>query len=121
MSSLFALLVSLGIPMGLALPPGSSPGQTGEGPPTYMLLLPYAIIFALFYFLLIAPARKKQQRTQEMLSGLKNGDRVVMNCGIYGTIVSISGDVVQLRIADKAKIEVTKSSIAGPVRDEEGR
>lgn len=47
-----------------------------------------------------------------MIAALKNGDRVVTNGGIYGTVVGVSDDVVQLRIADHVKIQVAKSAIA---------
>ena len=93
--------------------PGPAASAEGKQAPTILLLAPYIIIFALFYMLLIAPARKRQQKTRDMLAGLKTGDRVVMTCGIHGTIVSIEGDMVQLRIADKVKIDVSKASIAG--------
>ncbi len=81
-------------------------------------LLPIILIFVIFYFLLIAPARKKQKRLQEMINNLKNGDRVVTTGGIYGTVVGISEHIIQLRIAEKVKIDVSKSAIAGLVEDD---
>jgi preprotein translocase subunit YajC len=47
-----------------------------------------------------------------MLTALKNGDRVITNGGVYGTVVGVSDDIVQLRIADHVKIQVAKSAIA---------
>jgi len=76
------------------------------------LLLPLVFI-ALFYFLMIAPNQKKQKKWQEMLSQLKNGDKVTTNGGIRGIIVSIKDDAVQLRIPpDNIKLEFVKSAIA---------
>ena len=76
------------------------------------LLLPL-VFFALLYFLMIAPNQKKQKKWQEMLSKLKNGDKVTTNGGIRGIIVSVKDDVVQLRIApDNIKLEFAKSAIA---------
>ncbi len=76
------------------------------------LLLPL-VFFALLYFLMIAPNQRKQKKWQEMLSQLKNGDRVTTNGGIRGIIVSVKDDVVQLRIApDNIKLEFVKSAIA---------
>lgn len=83
--------------------------------PTLVLI---ALMFAIFYFLLIAPARKKQKRLQDMISNLKNGDRVVTTGGIYGTVVGISEQTIQLRIAEKVKIDVTRSAIAGLSKDD---
>ena len=76
------------------------------------LLLPL-VFFALLYFTMIAPNQKKQKKWQQMLSELKNGDRVTTNGGIRGIIVSVKDDVVQLRIApDNIKLEFVKSAIA---------
>jgi preprotein translocase subunit YajC len=70
------------------------------------------IIFSIFYFIVFRPMRKRQREMEHMLSALKNGDRVVTNGGIYGTVVGVADDVVQLRIADHVKIHVAKSAIA---------
>ena len=60
----------------------------------------------IFYVLLILPAQRRQKKTQAMLNELKTGDKVVTNGGLYGTIVSVDGDAVQLRIADQVKVKV---------------
>ena len=78
-----------------------------------MQLLPLVLIFVIFYFLLIRPARKRQKQVQVMLDGLKPGDRVVTSGGLIGTIVAVDRALVQLRIADKVKVDVTKSSVVG--------
>lgn len=75
----------------------------------------FFVIFAIFYLLLIRPARVKQKHHQEMLNALGNGDRVLTTGGIFGTIVGISEGTVQLRIADKVKIDIQKSAIAEKV------
>ncbi len=76
-------------------------------------LLPILLILVIFYFLLILPAQRRQKKTQEMLRSLKPGDKVITSGGIYGTIVGIEGDTVQLRIAEQIKIKVARSAIAG--------
>ena len=81
-------------------------------------LLPIVLVFVVFYFLLIAPARKKQKKLQEMINNLKSGDRVVTTGGIYGTVVGISDNVVQLRIAANVKIDIAKSAVAGLIGNE---
>ena len=80
-------------------------------------LLLMLIIFGVFYLIVVRPMRKKQQETQSMLSRLKNGDRVLTNGGIYGTIVGVSDDLVQLRVADSVKIQVAKSAVAQLVEE----
>jgi preprotein translocase subunit YajC len=76
-------------------------------------LLPIILILVIFYFLLILPAQRRQKKTREMLQSLKAGDKIITNGGIYGTIVGIDGDTVQLRIAEQIKIKVARSAIAG--------
>ncbi len=74
--------------------------------------LPFILIFGVFYFLVFAPMRKKQRKHADMLQRLKSGDRVVTSGGIHGTVVGVTDDVIQLRIADQVKIEVTKSAVS---------
>ncbi len=82
-------------------------------PSAWSQLLPLLIIMVIFYVLLILPAQRRQRRTSEMLASLKTGDKVITNGGIYGTIVAIEGEAVQLRIADQVRIRVLRSAIAG--------
>lgn len=79
--------------------------------------LPFVFIFAIFYFLLIMPMRKRQKKHQEMLSKLAKGDRVVTSGGIFGTVVEVQGDRVILRVADNVKLEVAVSAVAGLAKD----
>lgn len=80
-------------------------------------LLLMAVIFGVFYLIVIRPMRKKQQETESMLSRLKNGDRVLTSGGIYGTVVGVMDDVVQLRVADQVKIQVAKAAVTQLVED----
>ena len=90
-----------------------APRAPEEGAPSmFMTFLPMILIFLVFYFLMIAPARKKQKKHADMLSSLKNGDRVITNGGIHATVVGVSDHIVQLRIADKTKIDVSRQAIA---------
>ncbi len=76
------------------------------GPSGLMAFAPLLIIMVIFY------AQRRQKKTQQMLSTLKNGDKVVTNGGLFGTIVGIEGDSVQLRIADQVKVKVLRSAVA---------
>ena len=80
-----------------------------------MQFLPMIFIFVIFYFLLIAPMRKKQKKTQEMLAKLKKGDEVVTGGGLFGRITALDDErgVVILQIADNTKVKVLRSAIAG--------
>jgi preprotein translocase subunit YajC len=84
-------------------------------------LIPMVAIFAIFYFLLIGPMRKKQKKTQEMLSKLKKGDEVITGGGIFGRITALDEErgFVILQISDNTKIKVARSAIAGMAGDPE--
>src|SRR5262244_2688000 len=81
-------------------------------------LLPFILIFVIFYFLLIRPQQKRQRQAQQereaLLKAIKPGDKVVTTGGIYGTIVAVreKDDTVQLRIAQSVSIEAERSAIS---------
>ena len=84
----------------------------GTGVGAFMQFAPILLIMVIFYVLLILPAQRRQKKTQEMLNALKNGDKVVTNGGLFGTIVGIEGDGIQLRIADQVKVKILRSAVA---------
>ncbi len=93
--------------------------QAGGNPAAFLVqVLPIAAIFLVFYFLVIAPANKQKRKTQEMLTSLKKGDRVVTSGGIYGTIQGVEPEVVHLKIADNVKVKVARSAITTVVSGE---
>ncbi len=90
----------------------SNPGTSEGGGGGFMMFVPIILVFVVFYFLLIRPQQKKQKQHQQLLSGLRKGDKVVTNGGIYGTIVDAKEHVIVLKIAEDVKIEVVKSAVA---------
>jgi preprotein translocase subunit YajC len=90
----------------------------GGGSMSWLGIAPLIFIFGIFYFLLIMPQQRKQKKWQQMLSELKNGDKVVTSGGMRGTIISIKDDYIQLRVPpDNLRIEVSRASVvsvAGP-------
>ena len=77
------------------------------------LFLPLILIMVIFYFLMILPAQRRQKKVSEMLKALKTGDKVITNGGIYGTIVGLEDEAVQLRVAEQVKMKIARSAIAG--------
>lgn len=75
------------------------------------LLLPFIIMFAVFYFLLIRPQQKRQKARNAMLGNLKKGDKVVTIGGIHGTIVEITDDTVVLRVNDVTKLTFDRAAV----------
>lgn len=75
------------------------------------LLLPLGM-FAIIYFVIILPMRTKQRKLEEAVKTLKPGDRVIMNPGIYATVVSVEADSLHVRIDEKTKIRILKTAVA---------
>lgn len=75
------------------------------------MLWPFLLMFAVFYFLLIRPQQKKSKARNQMLSAVKNGDKVVTIGGVHGTIMEITDDIVVLRVNDTAKMTFDRSAI----------
>ena len=77
-----------------------------------MSLIPFLLIFIIFYFLLIRPQQKRQKEQKALLEALKKGDKVVTASGIWGTVTNLGKDTVTLQIADTTKIKIQRESIA---------
>jgi preprotein translocase subunit YajC len=89
-------------------------------PPGLVTFLPFLLIIAVFYLMLVRPNQKKQKQWQEMLGNLKPGDRITTTGGMRGTVLNIKEDAVQLRVPpDNVKIEVIKSAIASVTTNQE--
>jgi preprotein translocase subunit YajC len=86
-------------------------GATSQSP--WLMFVPYLFIAVIFYFLLIAPMRKRQKALSQMVDSLKKGDRIITSGGIYGEIAGVDGDTVILKVADNVRIKLAKSAIAG--------
>jgi preprotein translocase subunit YajC len=98
----------------------ADPGAGG----IFVQFLPFILIFAIFYFLLILPQQRQRRKLQEMLANLKTGDRVVTSGGLYGKIVGFRNtNVLQLEVAHQVRIDVARSAISAlqtPEGEEEG-
>lgn len=90
---------------------GAPSGGTGGGDFGFIIVM--AILFAIFYFLLVRPQQKKQKEIKEMLDNLSHGDVVITTGGIHGKITALTDTVVTLEIADKVRIKVARSFIGG--------
>lgn len=90
----------------------AGPAAGGEQSP-YASLILMGLIFGIFYFVLILPMRNKQRKLEDLVKTLKTGDKVIVNPGIFGTIVGVEPDAFQVRIDDKTRIKVLKSAVAG--------
>ena len=85
-------------------------------------LLPFALIFGIFYMIVILPMRKKQKKLEALVQGLKPGDHIILNPGILATVAGTDGEALVVRIDEKTKIRVLRSAVAGlqgPTQDQE--
>ncbi len=91
----------------------SQPQNGGEGSGIFGLL-PFILIFVIFYLLLIRPQMKQQKKKQAMVRSLKKGDKVVTVGGLHGTIEGVKDkdEVLVLKVADNVKVRVSRSAIA---------
>jgi preprotein translocase subunit YajC len=95
---------------GLLLAMASPPNQ-GVSP--LVQLVPFALVLAIFYFVILLPTRRRQKKVQEFLNALKVGDRVVTSGGLFGTITKIGEQSVHLQIAPNVKVEISRAAIVG--------
>lgn len=90
-------------------------GQTagGAGQPNMLVsMIPFAVIFVIFYLLIILPARKKQKQHQNLISSLKGGERVITAGGLYGTVNRVMEDRFEIQVDANTRIQVAKGSIS---------
>ncbi len=88
---------------------GAAGSAGGFGDWGFMIMM--AVIFGIFYFLMIRPQQKKQKELQAMLANLAYGDTVVTTGGIHGRVTGLSETVITLEIADKVRIKVSRAAI----------
>jgi preprotein translocase subunit YajC len=92
----------------------AAPASPAGFPPSMIIV--WLLFIAGFYFLFIAPQRKKQKQQDKMLSALQSGDEVVTTGGIYGVITNVKDDRFVIRVGDNTKVEVGKGFILSVVK-----
>jgi preprotein translocase subunit YajC len=88
-------------------------GMALDGGNPLLQIVPFALILGIFYFIILLPARRKQQKVQEFLDNLKVNDKVITTGGIWGQITKIDEQNIMLEIADKVRIRVSRAAIGG--------
>ena len=89
-------------------------GAPSAGAPSaWVQLIPFALVLGIFYFVILMPMRKRQQKVQAFLGSLKVGERIVTSGGMFGTITRLSDQSVQLQVADKVRVDVARTAIVG--------
>ena len=91
--------------------------QSALGP--IVQILPFLLIFAVFYFLIIMPQRKRQQQLQATIAALKAGDKIITTGGIIAKIAEVRDTSLLIRTADKSILEISRAAVAGMHGEEE--
>ena len=76
-------------------------------------LWPFVLMGGIFYFMLYKPQKKEQQKRQDLLNSLKEGDEIITIGGIYGTITAISEKRVKVKVAEGVEIEMARNAVSG--------
>ena len=84
-------------------------------------LVMMALIFGVFYFLIIRPQQKRQQALRDMIAQLKAGDKIITTGGIYATVKQVKEKSLLVMSADKSILEVSRSAVAGMQGEEEAK
>jgi preprotein translocase subunit YajC len=79
----------------------------------WLQFVPFAIILAIFYLLILLPMKRRQAKIQQFQEALKVGDRIVTTSGIYGQITKLNEKSVQVQVADKVRVEIARQAIGG--------
>ena len=89
-------------------------GAPSAGAPSaWVQLMPFVLVVGIFYFVILLPMKRRQQKVQAFLAALKTGDRIVTSGGLYGTITRLSDQSVQVQVADKVRVEMSRNAIVG--------
>jgi len=96
----------------------AAPAAGPSFPPTMIIV--WLLFIGGFYFLFIAPQKKKQKEMAKMLSALQSGDEIVTTGGIFGTITNVKEDRFVVRVSDNTKIEIGKAFVQSVVKTAAG-
>jgi preprotein translocase subunit YajC len=87
--------------------------MAGSAQPSVLVLIQFAVIVGIFYFLILLPMKRRQKKVQAFQDSLKVGDKVITTSGIYGVITRMGDKSVQVQVADKVRIEIARHAVAG--------
>ena len=104
---MFSMFTSIPLLMAMATP-------TDAGGSVWVQFVPFAMILAIFYFVILLPMKRRQKKVKDFQASLKVDDRVIMTSGLYGVITKLNDErSVQLQIAEKVRVDVARASIGG--------
>lgn len=90
---------------------------SAEKPSLLLQIVPFGLMFVIFYFFIIRPQSQRQKQQQEFLTSLKRGDEVLTSGGIFGTIEGLTERFVTLEVADGVRIRVLRSQVSASSKE----
>ncbi|MDF7797936.1 preprotein translocase subunit YajC [Pontiellaceae bacterium B1224] len=99
------------LPLTIAQAEAAPAATTGQSSPFGMIGM-MAILFAIMYFMMIRPQKRKEKERKEMINAVKSGERVLLTSGIIGEIVNVKESTLVVRIAENTKIECVRAAIS---------
>jgi len=100
-----------------ALAATETAAAVAEPNPLAGLVIQLILVFAIFYFLLIRPQKKKMEERDKMLNAIKVKDEIITGGGVYAKVVDAMGDVLTVEIAPSVRVKVSRSSVREVVSD----
>jgi preprotein translocase subunit YajC len=88
---------------------GGSPDGAPQNP--FVVFVPYLMVLAIFYFILIRPQQRRAAEHQKFLAAIKKGDDVITDSGMFGSVVSVDDDTVVLKVGENMKVRMLKSKV----------
>jgi preprotein translocase subunit YajC len=82
-------------------------------------ILPLLLIVVAFWFLVIRPARKRQQDMSRIQGSVQIGSEVMLGSGLFGTVVGVGDETLELAIAPGTTVKVAKQAVVRIVEDEQ--
>lgn len=87
--------------------------DSGGGSSLIVTLLPFVLIFGIFYVLVILPQKRQRNELQNMIAALKINDEIVTSGGVIGRIKEIRDTSFIIQSAEKTFLEIGKSAVVG--------
>jgi preprotein translocase subunit YajC len=107
--------------------PAFAQGLGAGGGEMLQMVLPFALIFGIMYFLILRPQQKKAKQHQEMVKNMRRGDSVITSGGLMGKITKVVDDnEIEVEVSDGVRIRQMRGMIAEvrakgePVKDDAG-
>lgn len=96
----------------LATAAAAAAANPNSGSAILIGILPWVLIFVIFYVLLIRPQQKRAKEHQQALAAIKRGDEVITGGGIKGRVTKVSDDEAEVEIAQGVRIRVVKGTLS---------